>query len=140
VAHELNNPINFISSSINPLQRNMEDLLSLLGTYDSIIEDKKLSDGFGEISELKNALDFSYLVEETQKLLKGINEGASRSEQIVKDLRTFSRMDENKFKGVDIHEGMDSTLLLLHNKMQNRITVHKDYMERSLTLNVCQVN
>jgi len=59
--------------------------------------------------------------------LKGINEGASRSEQIVKDLRTFSRMDENEFKGVDIHQGMDSTLMLLHNKMEDRITIHKNY-------------
>jgi len=127
VAHELNNPINFISSSINPLQRNIEDILSLLYKYDSIIKDKNLSDEFGEIDEFKDSLDFSYLLEETQNLLKGINEGSSRSEQIVKDLRIFSRMDDNKFKGFDIHEGMDSTLLLLHNKMQNRITVHKNY-------------
>jgi len=57
----------------------------------------------------------------------GINEGASRLENIVKGLRTFSRMDENEFKGVDIHEGIDSTLLLLHNLMQERITIHKKY-------------
>ena len=47
--------------------------------------------------------------------------------QIVKDLRTFSRMDENEFKPFNIHDGIDSTLLLLHHKMQNRITVHKNY-------------
>ncbi|HEC41918.1 MAG TPA: tetratricopeptide repeat protein [Bacteroides sp.] len=127
VAHELNNPINFISSSINPLERNIKDFLTLIEKYDSIIEDKKLTDGFSEASELKNTMDFSYLVKETLSLLKGTNEGSSRSEQIVKDLRTFSRMDENEFKGVDIHEGLDSTLMLLSHKMQDRISIHKDY-------------
>ena len=127
VAHELNNPLNFITSSISPLQRNMEDLLSLLDKYDSVIEEKKLSSGFSEVKEFKKDLDYTLLVRETKKLLMGINEGASRSENIVKDLRTFSRMDENEFKGVDIHEGIDSTLLLLHNLMQERITIHKKY-------------
>ena len=127
VAHELNNPINFISTSINPLQRNFKDLLDLIGKYDSIIEEKQFAGNVEEIAELKNTMDFTYLLKETQNLLKGISEGASRSEQIVKDLRTFSRMDENKFKGVDIHDGLDSTLLLLHHKMQDRITVHKNY-------------
>ena len=127
VAHELNNPLNFISSSIAPLQRNMEDLLSLLGKYDSVIEEKKLSGGFSEVTEFKKVLDYTLLVKETKKLLLGINEGASRSENIVKDLRTFSRMDENEFKGVNIHEGIDSTLLLLSNKIRDGITIHKNY-------------
>jgi len=127
VAHELNNPINFVSSGINPLQRNIEDLLSLLEKYDSIIKKRNLTEGFSEVDEMKENLDFASLVKETQSLLKGINEGASRSQQIVKDLRTFSRMDENDFKGVDIHDGLDSTLMLLRNKMEESITVHKEY-------------
>jgi signal transduction histidine kinase len=127
VAHELNNPINFISSGIRPLQRNVEDLLSLLEKYDSVIEKNNLTAGFGEVEELKESVDLDYLIKETHNLLKGILEGSSRSMQIVRDLRTFSRMDENEFKLVDIHDGIDSTLLLLHHKMQNRITVHKNY-------------
>ena len=127
VAHELNNPLNFISTSIKPLQRNIEDLLTVLNKYISVIEEKKLSAGFGVVEELKETLNFTYLVKETQNLLKGINEGASRSAHIVKDLRTFSRMDENEIKGVNIHEGIDSTLLLIGNMMQDRITIHKNY-------------
>jgi signal transduction histidine kinase len=69
----------------------------------------------------------AYLIKETQNLFKGIVEGSSRSMQIVKDLRTFSRLDENEFKTVDIHDGINSTLLLLNHKMQNRISVHKNY-------------
>ena len=124
VAHELNNPLNFISSSIAPLQRNMVDLLRLLNKYESILEEKNQS---GVIAEIKEEMDYEFVIKETTNLLKGIREGAFRSEHIVKDLRTFSRMDENEFKGVDVHEGIDSTLLLLHHKMNNRITVHKEY-------------
>jgi len=127
VAHELNNPINFISASIKPLQRNVEDLLGLLEKYDAVIEKSNLSGEFGEVEEIKESLDLDYTVKETQNLFKGIVEGSSRSMQIVKDLRTFSRMDENEFKPVDIHDGIDSTLLLLHHKMQNRISVDKKY-------------
>jgi signal transduction histidine kinase len=127
VAHELNNPINFISASIKPLQRNVEDLLGLLDKYDSVIQKGDLTGEFGEVEELKESVDLAYLIKETQNLFRGIVEGSSRSMQIVKDLRTFSRMDENEFKQVDIHDGIDSTLLLLHHKMQNRIDVHKYY-------------
>jgi tetratricopeptide (TPR) repeat protein len=102
VAHELNNPINFISASIKPLQRNVEDLLGLLDKYDSVIEKSNLSGEFGEVEELKESVDLAYLIKETQNLFKGIVEGSSRSMQIVKDLRTFSRMDENEFKPVNI--------------------------------------
>jgi signal transduction histidine kinase len=76
---------------------------------------------------LKSTLDSAYLVNETRKLLKGISEGAFRSQQIVRDLRTFSRMEENEFTNIDIHEGIDSTLSLLGHKMEDRITIHKDY-------------
>ncbi len=127
VAHELNNPLNFIRASINPLQRNLEDLLNLLHRYDSVIEENKLSGEFGEVAAFKELLDFPVLVIETMDLLKGIQEGASRSEHIVKELRTFSRMDENEFKDVNIHEGIDSTLLLLRHKLQDRISIHKTY-------------
>ena len=127
VAHELNNPLNFISTSVKPLQRNMEDLIDILKKYDSVIEEKALGDAFSEAEKFKETVDYSYLLKETKDLLEGINEGASRSEYIVKGLRTFSRLDENEFKGVDVHEGIDSTLLLLSNKLKDRITVHKNY-------------
>lgn len=127
VAHELNNPLNFITTSILPLQRNMEDLISLLSKMDSIIAHRNLRDEFSEVMEMKEDLDYTLLVKETKDLLKGVIEGASRSEHIVKGLRTFSRMDENEFKGVNIHEGIESTLLLLRNKMKDHITIHRNF-------------
>jgi signal transduction histidine kinase len=127
VAHELNNPLNFITTSINPLQRNIEDLLHLLNNYDSVVENKNLGEEFSEVIRLKEELEYTFLVNETKDLLKGVTEGASRSEHIVKDLRTFSRMDENDFKGVNIHEGIESTLLLLRHKMKDHITIHRNF-------------
>jgi signal transduction histidine kinase len=127
VAHELNNPLNFITSSINPLQRNIEDLLHLLSEYDSIVENKNLTEEFSEVIKVKEDLEYTFLVNETKDLLKGVTEGASRSEHIIKDLRTFSRMDENEFKSFNIHEGIESTLLLLNNKMKDRITIHRNF-------------
>lgn len=127
VAHELNNPLNFISTSVKPLQRNMEDLMAILEKYEAVIDENALGSTFSEAKNYKQTADYSLLIQETKDLLKGINEGASRSGHIVKGLRTFSRMDENEFKGVNIHEGIDSTLLLLNNKLKDGITVHKNY-------------
>ncbi len=127
VAHELNNPLNFISSSVKPLRRNMEDLISILEKYDAVIEEKGLRNDFIEAEDKKQDVEYALLLKETKELLEGVNEGASRSQHIVKGLRTFSRMDENEFKSVNIHEGIDSTLLLLSNKLKDRITVHKAY-------------
>ena len=76
VAHELNNPLNFINSSINPLQRNMGDLFSLLNKYESLKDKKKQS---REISEMKEEMDYSFMIKETMNLLRGIKEGATRS-------------------------------------------------------------
>ena len=127
VAHELNNPLNFVSTSVKPLRRNMENLIAILEKYETVIEEKKLAGTFSEVDQYKQTVEYDYLLKETKDLLEGISEGASRSENIVKGLRTFSRLDENEFKGVNIHEGIDSTLLMLSNKLKDRITVYKNY-------------
>lgn len=127
VAHELNNPLNFVSTGVKPLKRNLENLIAILEKYETVIEEKNLAGTFSEVDQYKQTVEYDYLLKETKDLLEGINEGASRSANIVKGLRTFSRLDENEFKGVNIHEGIDSTLLLLSNKLKDRITVYKNY-------------
>ncbi|MFC2115784.1 YfiR/HmsC family protein [Bacteroidota bacterium] len=127
IAHELNNPVNFISGNVNPLKRDLEDIFKLLNMYDAIIKDLKLGNSFQEVDKLKETLDFQFLTKEINSLLEGIGEGAHRSSEIVKGLRSFSRLDDDKFKGADVHDGIDSTLILLYNKTKNRIKIHKDY-------------
>ncbi|MBE9510482.1 MAG: PAS domain S-box protein [Bacteroidetes bacterium] len=127
VAHEIKNPVNFITGNIEPLKRDVNDLLSVIEKYESLIQKYELEHTFTEIASLKNELDYPHLLEEVNKLIEGMEEGANRTAQIIKSLGSFSRVDKDEFVKVDIHEGIDSTLTLLGNKIKHRITVHKDY-------------
>jgi signal transduction histidine kinase len=127
IAHEINNPINFVSGNINPLLRDIDDMIQILNRYDKVVEDKNLEEQFKEIKRLKEEVDYRFLISEIKSLIEGIREGAVRTTEIVKGLRNFSRLDETEFKLSDIHEGLDSTLLILTNKLKKNIEVIKDY-------------
>ncbi len=126
IAHELNNPINFVSGNVKPLIRDVNEVLTIIKKYDQIVKSSKLEGEFGEVVELKSKMDFSYIIKEIIDLLEGIQEGANRSSQIVKGLRSFSRLDNEKFQLYDISEGIDSTLVLLRSKLKGRIKVRKE--------------
>jgi signal transduction histidine kinase len=128
IAHELNNPINFMSGNVHPLQQDMEEVFALLEKYEQTITKNDLGGHFAEVDELKKEMDFSYLIQEIYSLLKGIEEGANRSKEIIKGLRSFSRLDDEACQIYDIHEGIDSSLVLLQNKIiDKKILVRKDY-------------
>ncbi len=127
VAHEIKNPLNFVKGNIEPLKRDIHDIITILNKYESIIESKDLKNNFSEVESLKNETDYAYLIEEIKKLTDGILEGAHRTAEIVKSLGSFSHTDGDKFIKTNIHEGIDSTLTLLGSKIKERITVHKDY-------------
>jgi two-component system NtrC family sensor kinase len=127
IAHELNNPINFMSGNVFPLQQDLEEVFSVLEKYDKVIHANKLEEFFAEVETLKKEMDYSYLIHEIHSLLKGIEEGANRSSEIIKGLRSFSRLDDEVIQFYDIHEGIDSTLVLLQNKIRDKITVRKEY-------------
>lgn len=130
IAHELNNPINFMSGNVFPLQKDLEDVFHLLEEYERIVKDKELGRHFSELEDLKEEMDFSYLIQEIQSLLKGIEEGAQRSIDIIKGLRSFSRLDDEAIQLYDIHQGIDSSLVLLQNQIKDKqIRIHKDYGE-----------
>jgi C4-dicarboxylate-specific signal transduction histidine kinase len=122
IAHEINNPINFVSANIEPLKSDVTDVLEVLHTYEKVIEDKDLKTHFAVVDKLKHDLELDYVQGEIHALLKGIEEGALRTKEIVKGLRIFSRLDENDIKQFNVHEGLDSTLTLLKSKLrqQNR--------------------
>jgi PAS domain S-box-containing protein len=129
VAHEIKNPLGYIKANIDPLQRDIHDLLLVLEKYDSIIHEQNIQSKFSEVETLKRELDFSSLLREIHMLLEGMKEGAGRTTQIVKSLGNFSRAGEEKLVMGDVHEGIDSTLTLLSGELGTRITVHKDYGE-----------
>ena len=128
IAHELNNPINFMSGNVYPLQQDLDEVFSLLDKYEKVIEENDLKKYFREVESFKKEMDFSYLIQEIYSLLKGIEEGAGRSSEIIKGLRSFSRLDDEACQFYDIHEGIDSSLVLLHNKIiDKKINVRKEY-------------
>ncbi|MCC8409306.1 histidine kinase [Mucilaginibacter sp. UR6-1] len=133
IAHEINNPINFVTSNINPLKRDIEMMMDALQTIEQVgLSDKPVEAKQKEIDILKEELDLDYLNYEIKHLLKGINEGAVRTAEIVKGLKIFSRLDEDDLKYADLHEGIESTLIISNNMFNNKVAVEKDYGELDL--------
>ncbi|MBK7666730.1 MAG: HAMP domain-containing histidine kinase [Sphingobacteriaceae bacterium] len=130
ISHEINNPINFVVSNIKPLKRDVQEILMILDKYNEITSASDLSEKLDEIDALKKKLDSDYLRDEINLLLKGIEEGANRTSEIVKGLKNFARSDEGDLKKINIHEGIDATLTLLNNTTTNgSISVIKKYGE-----------
>jgi len=128
IAHEINNPINFVTSNVNPLRRDVEMLLDAVGTIENIgLSDESINNKKQQIEEYKEEIDFDYLKIEISHLLKGISEGASRTAEIVKGLRIFSRLDEDDLKKADVNEGIDSTMVIVNNLLNGKIKVVKEY-------------
>jgi light-regulated signal transduction histidine kinase (bacteriophytochrome) len=127
VAHEINNPVNFISGNLTHINEYAEDLLNMLDIYQ-----QKYPQPCEEISELAEELDLEFLLEDLPKSLSSMKIGVDRIRQIVLSLRNFSRLDEAEMKEVNIHEGIDSTLLILQHRLKARpespaIQIIKEY-------------
>ena len=123
IAHEINNPINFVSSNIEPLRADIRDIVDMLEKYKELAKD---DDKFESVREAELALDLKYSIEEIESLLSGIEEGARRTSQIVNSLKTFSRMDEDTLKESDINDGLISTLTILRSEI-GAIRLQTDY-------------
>jgi PAS domain S-box-containing protein len=127
VAHEINNPINFIYGNTSHASQYAQDLLNLLNLYL-----QHYPSPAPEIQEEIEAIDLDFLAEDLPKLLSSMMLGAERIRDLVVSLRTFSRLDEAQMKQVDIHEGIDSTLLILQHRLKAKperpgIEVIKEY-------------
>lgn len=127
VAHEMNNPINFVVASTEPLRRDIEDLIRLLNRYRETVQQQGLDEAFREAARAEEAIDVDYTVQEVSQLLDGIAEGGRRTAEIVKGLRAFSRLDEDDLKSASVLEGIDSTLTLLYRSYAQRIRVAREY-------------
>lgn len=127
VAHEINNPVNFISNNITYADEYTQELLKILRLYQQYYPDP-----VPELSEEITCVDLDFLAKDLPKLINSMKVGADRIENIVVSLRNFSRKDEAEMKAVDIHEGIDSTLMLLQNRLKSKseypgIEVIKEY-------------
>ncbi|WP_427158039.1 GAF domain-containing sensor histidine kinase [Aliinostoc sp. HNIBRCY26] len=127
VAHEINNPINFIYGNISHIKEHTDSLLKLLSLYQ-----KNYLEPCSEVQEELAELDFDYIADDLPKIIKSMRIGAERIAQLVLSLRTFARLDEAEMKPIDLHEGIESTLLILQHRLQAKnnlpaIKVIKEY-------------
>ncbi|MDJ0772605.1 MAG: ATP-binding protein [Mastigocoleus sp. MO_167.B18] len=115
VAHEINNPVNFIYGNITHAVQYTKDILELVQLYKQELP----YPGLG-IQQKTEEIDFDFIFQDFPKILNSMEIGAERIRQIVLSLRNFSRLDESEMKAVDIHDGLESTLLILQNRLKSR--------------------
>ncbi|MEM6436374.1 MAG: ATP-binding protein [Cyanobacteria bacterium P01_D01_bin.115] len=132
VAHEINNPVNFIHGNIAHVQSYTMDLLGLVSLYQQYFPNPPVA-----INDEIEDIDLDFMCKDLPKLLSSMQLGADRIREIVLSLRNFSRMDEAEFKAVDIHEGLDSTLMILGNRLKAshsrpKIQIIKNYEDLPL--------
>ena len=127
IAHEINNPANFISGNLVHAKGYLQDLLDAVRTYQKCYPEPN-----SEIQELLEEIELEYVQDDLPKLLASMQNGAKRIQNIVIALRKFSRLDEAEQKSVNLHEGLDSTLMVLQHRMKAtatrpQIQLIKDY-------------
>lgn len=132
IAHEVNNPINFVYGNLVPLEEYTQTLLALLQSYQQHYPSPPL-----ELCQQLEKSDLSYIQEDVPKICESMRLGADRIRGLVASLRNFSRLDEAEIKSVDVHEGLESTLLILHHRLKpeasrTTITLEKRYGELPL--------
>lgn len=126
VAHEINNPVNYISSALEGLKITLSDLIKIFKQYEKINK-ANVIEKIIEIEKLKKSLDYSLLQKGIKVLINNMQTGIERITEIVKSLRTFAHNEENELKRSNIHELIDTTLVMLHNQYKNRIEIIKKY-------------
>ncbi|MDZ8187516.1 MAG: response regulator [Nostoc sp. ChiSLP02] len=119
IAHEVNNPINFIAGNLNFLQQNVQDIVDLLQLYQKYITDPP-----AEIETAIQDIDLIYLLNDISKILKSMQIGTDRVKEIVLSLNNFSRHREEGKKLADLHEGLESTLLIISHRLKASAHFH----------------
>jgi two-component system, NtrC family, sensor kinase len=126
VAHEINNPINFIQGNLAPAKEYAESLLALIRLHESHPDASPAACAYAE------EIDLAFIQDDFMRLISSMQMGTERIQKIVQSLRTFSRLDESEQKAVDLHDGLDSSLIILESRLKDNggrpaIQVIKDY-------------
>jgi signal transduction histidine kinase len=127
IAHEINNPVSFIHGNIEHVKNYAQDLLQLVFIYK-----QHYPTSTSEIQDYINKIDLEFISEDLNKILLSMSNGTERISNIVLSLRNFSRLGETDIKDVDLHEGIESTLLILNYKFFNKIEIIKKYSDLPL--------
>jgi two-component system NtrC family sensor kinase len=113
IAHEINNPVSFVHGNVNYTQSYVRELLRIIAAYQDAYPIPTPS-----IQALLEEVDLEFLQEDVTKVLQSMQMGTQRISEIVRSLRTFSRLDEADFKDADLHEGLESTLMILQHRLK----------------------
>ena len=122
IAHEINNPVNFIHANLAHLEEYTGNLLKALDCYQEHYPEPS-----NEVQKLLEEADIEYIAEDLPKLCSSLSIGTKRIQSIVLSLRSFSRLDESDMKPVDIHDGIEGTLLILQHRLKtdnSKITIN----------------
>ena len=127
IAHEVNNPINFVSANLDYLQEHIQELVKLLKLYQ-----QSYPSPLPEIDALIEDIDLDYMMEDIEKILGSMEVGTKRIEDIVRSLRTFARLDTTEVRASNLHDGIESTLTILRHRLQgghnySTITLERHY-------------
>ncbi len=133
VAHEINNPVGFVSANLDHLSRDSRALLKLIKRYERL--EKKLPDDdplLQEIRQLKDEIDLHYIQEDLPELLNETRDGLERVRRIVQDLKDFSHSGKSECERVDVHKLLDSTLNIIYNELKYKAAIRREYGELPL--------
>jgi two-component system, NtrC family, sensor kinase len=122
IAHEINNPINFIYGNISYIRDYTEDLMAVIETYQN-----QFPDTVNPLAKEIEELELDFIRQDLPRLVSSMHNGTTRIRQIVQSLRTFSRHDESERKTIDIHSGIDSVILLLRHRLE-AVDLHREIL------------
>ncbi|MEW6648422.1 MAG: ATP-binding protein [Pseudomonadota bacterium] len=132
VAHEINNPVGYISSNIATLARYMDGIFRLLDAYEEA--ERALADAElrSRLQALREEVDLAYLRGDIRALIDESGEGVARVKKIVQDLKDFSRQEEAEWQLADLHKGLESTLNIVHNELKYKAEVVREFADLPL--------
>ena len=129
VAHEINNPVGYISSNLSSLKNYIDDLISIIDTIQLPISNKNYASVTESLEKIKSETEYDYIKQDLPELLEQSLDGVKRVKQIVQDLKDFSHADEEEWHLSDLHKGIDSTLNIVNNEVKYKADIVKDYSD-----------
>ena len=133
VAHEINNPIGFISSNLGTLAKYVDRLTEFVSLQSEVIGRLDATEAGGELGKKRRELKIDYITEDIKELIAESLEGTDRVRRIVQDLKSFSRVDEAEYKPADINKCIESTLNIVRNELKYKTVVNREYGEIPMT-------
>jgi len=127
VAHEINNPMGFISSNLGTLGKYVDRLTEFIGAQTEVIEALEPNEALAGLEQKKKELKLDYIIKDIKDLINESSDGAGRVKKIVQDLKSFSRVDEEEYRDVDINECIETTINIIWNELKYKCTVKKEY-------------